>query len=125
MINIELHMPRRGLWSTQEKELLNQCISGEQNYAALSQDLDRSLWAVECQVIKAVREKGDDPLDFGISNDKIEKYDSVGKRSAAKAELEMDEKKLHIRALSALLDLNDIKTMLTDIISRLDRLERM
>ncbi len=116
-------MTRRGLWNEEEKCALSDCMESDKNYIELARKLGRSLWAVECQVIKLSRERGQKPEDNMIAEASVEKYDLVNKSKAEKASLELDEKRLHVRALNALLDLTDIKATLRQILQRLDELE--
>lgn len=113
-------MSKRGLWSLEEKEKLKEYINGNHDYNRLAEELGRSLWAVECQVIKAVRESDDDPLEYGISIEKITKYDSANRNKDKRKELEIDEKQLHLRTLRSLLDLTDTISRIT---ARLDIIE--
>jgi len=110
-------------WSEDEKIQLREAINGKQNYSMLGSQLSRSTWAVECQVIKYCRENSIDPLEYSISEESLQKYDSKNKVSAQKAQLEIEEKRLHIRALTSLLDLSEIKSLLVNINERLTRLE--
>jgi len=118
-------MARRGTWTVDEKEKLAATVDGSQNYCGLAQSLGRSLWAVECQVIKLCRERGDDPCDFGITEASVDKYDHKNKETAEKSSLALEEKKLLVKALNSYMDIGEIKGALTEITSRLSKIESL
>lgn len=112
-------MARR--WTKDEHKALTTCMNGRRNYKDLSEMLNRSVWAVECQVIKAAEEQGKSGRDYNISQGKIDKYNSLLKHEAASAKVKLDEKLLNMRALAALLDFEDIRKDIREIKLKLEQ----
>lgn len=107
---------RRGVWTTDEKMKLDKCIRDTQDYHELAVSLQRSLWAVECQVMKYCDEKDIDPLSVGITQQKVDRFKSKKKKDSEKQTIEFENKLLQNKLITALIDF-------TDIYKRLDRIE--
>lgn len=111
-------------WTLDEKDMLQQTINGDQNYIKLASTLGRSNWAVECQVIKYCKDHHLNPVDFSITDESVSKYDAKSKSANQKAELEIEEKRLHIQALNSLMNLTEIKSILIDLRDRVTEIEK-
>lgn len=78
-----------GRWwtPTEKKELSEMLESNNFRYDTLSQKLGRSLFAVQCQVIKWCTDRGIDPIAYGIPASILTKYENKNIKKPESGEL--------------------------------------
>ena len=92
------------------------------DYTDFCKKYKRTLWAVQCRIIKICRERNLE-VNKILHHDLITKFDNNNKQRIQKANFEFENKKLQNKLLESLINSNNSNNILNAILDKITQIE--
>ena len=111
-------------WTEEEEHDLFELMQTESpDYSEFGTNNKRSLWAIQCRIIKICREKNFIESDY-VSDVSIKKFDKTNEKRAKKEELDFENKRLQNRLLESLIDSSDLFKKLDKVLEKMSLIDQ-